>query len=157
MWNAWCTVFKKMEKEFIPVDSSEAFCARFFSDSSPTSLNSIPIQFTEGTDTQQLFSTQFTPAMSQFQLNWDSLTRQLDSTLGTSESKTWNMVCYSAVKVNYYTYDILTLWKHHYHGIHSHTVPAILRFVCFFLLGGQREKVKQIGFSSAVIWPCTLS
>ena len=57
------------------------FCARFFSDSSPMSLNSIPIQFTGGTDTQQLFSTQFTPAMSQFQINSDSLTTQLDSTL----------------------------------------------------------------------------
>ena len=54
--------------------------------------------------------------------------------LGTSESKTWNMVCYSTVNVNYYTYKNLMLWKHHYYGIHSHTVPAILRFVCFFFV-----------------------
>ena len=53
------------------------------------SLNSIPIQFTEGTDTQQLFSTQFTPAMSQFQFNSDSLTKQLDSTLLDSFLRNW--------------------------------------------------------------------
>ena len=57
--------------------------------SSPVSLNSIPIQFTEGTDTQQLFSTQFTPAMSQFQFNSDSLTKQLDSTLLDSFLRNW--------------------------------------------------------------------
>ena len=51
---------KEMEKESILVDSSEALFARLFSDSSPMSLNSIPIQFTGGTDT---------------------LTKQLDSTL----------------------------------------------------------------------------
>ena len=70
-----------MEKESILVDSSEAFFClillRFIAHVSQLDSNSIHWGYRYSTT----LSTQFTPAMSQFQFNSDSLTKQLDSTL----------------------------------------------------------------------------
>ena len=56
MWNAWCTVFKKMERELIPVDSSEAF---FVLDSSQIHYPGLSTQFQFNSLREQILNNSF--------------------------------------------------------------------------------------------------